>query len=414
MDNGMLYPRFTLSAVRTALEDTPVVVVQGARQVGKSTLVQMFTSESGTRMVTLDDPTTLRMAEDDPKAFVSLNPEGLLIIDEAQRAPGVILPLKANVDASRKPGRFLLTGSADLLKVKGVGDSLAGRAETVEMMPLSQGEFARRGTPEDFVSWILSGAKNRDFSPLDPQTIIQGGFPEVMARPRNRAKRWFESYITRLSDHDARELKDGGYADQLGAMLTYYASMGQAELVKAHVAQHLGVSETTVDTYLRTAKTMRLVYEYKSWNRVPQRRLIRRPKICLVDTGLSSALTGFTVPKAVSPGGREYYGSLVEQFVALELTKQQGWSTTPYELYHFRELDGLEVDLVVETEEGDLIAIEVKATTTPGSKHWGNLIKFRDRFPDRNITGVLLHAGDFASTLYGWLHVLPVPALWQM
>jgi len=414
MDDATLYPRFTLNAVRIALEDTPVVVVQGARQVGKSTLVQMVASQLDARMVTLDDPTTLRMAEDDPKAFVDLNPEGLLIIDEAQRAPGLILPLKANVDRNRKPGRFLLTGSADLLKVKGVGDSLAGRAETVEMMPLSQGELARRGTPEDFVSWVLEGAKGRDFSVLDSQTVIRGGFPEAIARPQSRTKRWFDSYIMRLSDHDARELKDGGYADQLEAMLTYYASLGQSELVKAHVAQRLGVSESTVDSYLRTARTMRLVYEYKAWNRVPGRRLLRRPKICLVDTGLSSALMSFTAAKALSPGGREYYGSLVEQFVALELTKQQGWSETPYDLFHFRELDGCEVDLIVETAESDLIAIEVKATTTPGPKHWANLIKFRDRYPDRNITGVVLHAGDFASTLYGWLHVLPATALWQM
>ena len=413
MVDDQLYPRFVLDAVRTALTDTPVVVVQGARQVGKSTLLRMVATERDTRTITLDDPTTLGAAEDDPKTVVDLYPSGLLAIDEAQRAPGLILPLKANVDANRQPGRFLLTGSADLLHVKGVGDSLAGRAETVEMMPLSQGELSVRGTPEDFVTWLLAGAEGQGFSPLQPETVIRGGFPEACQRTPARARQWFRSYLARLSDHDARELQDGGYADQLASMLRYLATLGQAELVKANIARHLSVAESTVDAYLRLARTMRLICEYKSWNRAPHRRLVRRPKVCLTDTGLSAALSEFTTAMAVTPGGREYYGSLVEQFVALELTKQQAWTVTPYDLYHFRDLDGLETDLVIETWDGRLIAIEVKTTQTPVAKHWANLVAFRDRYLDRDPIGVLLHAGDFTAALHGWLHVLPITALWQ-
>jgi predicted AAA+ superfamily ATPase len=413
MDDNALVPRFALTAVETALGDTPVVVVQGARQVGKSTLVQMVAARRGTRVLTMDDPPTLDLARDDPKSVVGQYPEGLLAIDEAQRAPGVILPVKANVDADRRPARFLLTGSADLLQVKGVGDSLAGRAETVEMMPFSQGELAQLNEPEDFVTWLLSGAAGDGFPALEPETVLRGGFPEACARSDTRSRKWLDDYAGRLADHDARDLQDGGYADQLGAMLGYFAALGQAELVKAQLARHLDVAESTVDAYWRLAKTMRLVQEFRAWNRAPHRRLVQRPKVCLLDTGLSAALANFTTAGARTPGGREYYGSLVEQFVALELTKQKPWSATPYTVYHFRELDGLEVDLLLETADGHLIAIEVKATTTPVQKHWRNLATLKERLPERQLTGVLLHTGDTTAHIHGWLHILPVTSLWR-
>ena len=398
--------------METALGDTPIVVIQGARQVGKSTLVHTIAETRDAKVITMDDPPTLDLARDDPKAVVRQHPNGLLAIDEAQRAPGLILPLKAETDARRRPGRFLLTGSADLLQVKGVGDSLAGRAETVELMPFSQGELARRPTPEDFVTWVLAGADGDGFPAFAPETVICGGFPEACSRTSQRANRWLNDYVTRLADHDARELRHGGYADQLAALLAYFAALGQAELVKANLARRLGVSESTVDGYWRLAKTMRLTMEYPAWNRAPHRRLVRRPKASLLDTGLSAALTGFTFAKAASPGGREYYGSLVEQFVALELTKQRLWTRTPHAIFHFRDLDGLETDLLIETEDDDLIAIEVKVTTTPTQRHWSNLTALHDRLFDRRVTGVLLHAGETTAHLHGWLHVLPITSLW--
>jgi predicted AAA+ superfamily ATPase len=413
MAEATVYPRFVLSTVHTALADTPAVVLQGARQVGKSTLLGLVAAGRDSQTFTLDDPPTLAFARDDPAGLINRFPQGMLAVDEAQRAPGLVLPRKASIDADRRPGRFLLTGSADLLHVKGVGDSLAGRAETVEMMPFSQGELARRDVGEDFVAWLLAGATGADFGPLDPQAVVRGGFPEACRRTETRARNWFTSYAARLSDHDARELADGGYADHLSALLTYLAACGQAELVKAALARHLGVAESTAEIYLRLAKTMRLVVEYPAWNRAPHRRLGRRAKASLLDTGLSAALAGFTAAKAVMPGGREYYGALLEQFVALELSKQRAWAREPFTIFHYRDLDGLEVDLLLETSDGTLVAIEVKSTTTPTNKHWKNLATLRSHLPDRDIHGVLLHPGHFTAHLHGWLHVLPITSLWQ-
>jgi predicted AAA+ superfamily ATPase len=186
-----------------------------------------------------------------------------------------------------------------------------------------------------------------------------------------------------------------------------------AELVKANVARDLGVAESTAAAYLRLARDMRLVTEFPAWNRAPGKRLTRRPKVCLLDTGMAAALAGFTAAKAGQVGGREYYGALVEQFVALELAKQSGWSATPFSLYHFRDLDGLETDLVIETDQNTLIAIEVKATTAPAAKHWRNLAALRHRLADRDFVGVLLHSGSFAAQLHNWLHIVPITALWR-
>ncbi|MDR1825539.1 MAG: DUF4143 domain-containing protein [Bifidobacteriaceae bacterium] len=414
MPSDPIIPRFALAAAEAALADTPVVAIQGARQVGKSTLVQTIANSRNATVVTLDDPLTRAVALEDPNAVIGLGTGGLLAIDEAQRAPGLILPLKANVDANHQPGRFLLTGSSDLLRLKGVGDSLAGRAETISLMPFSQGELTRRETPEDFVTWLLSDPTHgRLFPALEPEAVVKGGFPPACARSETRAKKWLREYAIRLAGHDAAELQERGYPDQLGAMLQYLAAAGHAELVKAHLARHLGVAESTVAIYWRLLKAMHLVQEYPAWNRAPLRRLAHRPKACLLDTGLAAALTGFTSSQAKTPGGREFYGNLVEQFVALELTKQSAWSRTPHGVFHYRELDGLEADLFLETDDGHLIAIEVKATTTPIPKHWKNLIAIKERLPERQVTGVLLHTGSSSARLHGWLHVLPVTSLWH-
>jgi predicted AAA+ superfamily ATPase len=187
-------PRFASASVTAALQDTPVVVIQGARQVGKSTLAGLLAATRPSVSVTMDDEQSRLAAQHDPVSFLQQGGDRLLVIDEAQRAPELILPLKAAVDRDRRPGRFLLTGSADLLRVRGVGDSLAGRAESVELLPLSQGEIRRRDTPEDFVAMILGGSWPAAGDPIDLAGVVQGGYPEAIRRSEPRAGRWFDNY----------------------------------------------------------------------------------------------------------------------------------------------------------------------------------------------------------------------------
>lgn len=394
--------------------DTPVVVIQGARQVGKSTLAAAVAGGTADVVtVTLDDPAALAVAQSDPGFFVDQAGDGLLVVDEAQRAPGLILPLKASVDRNRRPGRFLLTGSADLLHVKGVADSLAGRAETIELMPLSQGELGRRDVPEDFIEWVTGDASGSHFDAFTPEAVVRGGYPEAVQRSPRRADRWFSGYIDRLADRDARDLHQGGFADHMRALLEVIAAQGQAELVKTKAARTIGVSENTVEPYLRLASTMRLVNVLPPWSRGPRGRISRRPKVGLNDTGLSAHLARFTSTQARAIGGREYFGSLAEQFVVLELRKQAAWARVPFQLFHYRDHDGLEVDVVAELADSRLVAIEVKSGQTVTNKSWAALERFRDLYPERSVTGVVLHGGTQVAHLHGWLHVLPVSSVWS-
>ncbi len=407
------FPRHLERPLVEALSDTPIVVLQGARQVGKSTLAAHLATRRPAVLVTLDDPVTLAVAESDPGFFVSQASDRLVIIDEAQRAPGLILPLKASVDRDRRPGRFLLTGSADLLQVEGVGDSLAGRAETFELAPLSQGELARRENPEDFVAWLLTTPEFQDFEALDPALVVAGGYPEVQMRSLRRSRAWFESYALRLAGHDARDLRGGGFPDHLSRLLALVAAGPQQEVVRVRLARDLGVSENTAETYLRTATTMRLVTTLQPWGRNLRGRVTRRPKVSLNDTGFAAGLTTFSESHAMTIGGREYFGALVEQFAAVELQKQRAWSSESYRTYHYRDTDGLEVDQVIELADGRLLAVEVKAAIEVTAKSWRNLERFHSRFADREVIGVCLYGGTHSWRVHDWLSVLPITALWQ-
>lgn len=224
---------------------------------------------------------------------------------------------------------------------------------------------------------------------------------------------WFDNYTQRLADHDAHDLFQGGYADHVGRLMSLIAIGGTAELVKARYARELSVSQSTVDAYLRMMRTMRLVVELPAWGRSARSRVISKPRLALTDSGLSAHLAGFSAAKGTTVGGREYFGALTEQFVALELLKQRGWSQEQFDLFHFREQHDLEVDIVAELRDGRLVAIEVTSGQTVTARSWAGLDRFRRKFPDREVTGVVLHGGTQVSHLHRWLHLLPITSLWQ-
>lgn len=413
--NTDLYPRFLAGYLRDILSDTPVTVIQGARQVGKSTLAEMTINTHDGVFVTLDDPLSRDYAEADPLRFLRQAENKTLVIDEVQRVPSLLLPLKAEVDRDRRPGKFLLTGSADLLRTPGVGDSLAGRAETLHLSPLSQGEIHRRTEPEDFVSTLVQSDqsfKGFQADPFEPGTVTTGGYPSVLSRVDRRKTDWFRAYAERLATHDAAQVAEGKYAANFLKLLRVIAASGLSELVRVKIARSLDISPTTASAYIDLLERMNLLVQVPAWSPSPRGRVVRRPKVSLNDTGLSAVLASFTPGDAFDIGGREYYGLLVEQFVALELLKQRSWSATPFELFHYRENDGLEVDLVIKLPGRNLIAIEVKTTMTPSRSHWVNLQRFRSRFDEWNVHAVLLHGGEQSAHIHDWLRVLPIQCLW--
>lgn len=412
------YSRHITPRLVEALADTPVVTIQGARQTGKSTLATQVAGSHGVSVYTLDDDATRDAASADPASFIENAGRGLIVIDEVQRAPNLILPIKASVDRDRRPGRFLLTGSADLMRVPGAEDSLAGRAETIPLMPLSQGEF--RGTHDDFAARVfasnpddLVGWSTGATREVLVSAITTGGYPESATRPLHRRGRWLMEYAERLLKRDLRDLGNVS-SERLASALSLIAANQGGELVIAHLARHLSVAESTAATYVELLRSLYLIDTIPGWSRSRTNRLVRKPKLFVIDSGLCSRLNNLTDDSLNSPLGVNHMGGLLEGFVAAELARQSTWSEVDFKLSHFRESGGTEVDLALTGPAGQVVGIEVKATTSVMAKHFNGLRKMRDRVGDDFRLGIVLHTGQRAWSFGDDMVALPVGALWEL
>lgn len=388
---------------------SPIVVVEGARQVGKSTLVSMLVGGS-TVLTTMDDDATRAYAHDDPVGFLGSAGQGRLVIDEIQRCPELVLPLKAAVDADRHPGRFILTGSANLLRLPGAEDSLAGRAMTVRLHPFSQGELA--GTKEDWVTGLLQ--PNREPCPSADRTdlvgrVVAGGYPTVQGLSSRMRTAWLKDYANRLVERDAADVAPT-QTPVLRKLLLLLAAAPGAELIQDRLAQELGVARGTVARYLDLLESLFLIQRLPSWSRNLTKRQVQRPKCYLTDSGLAAALSGLDVRHLSSIQGADHLGPLLENFVVGELVRQQTWSNTEYQLTHYRDRDGAEVDIIIETPRG-VIAVEVKSAVSATSGHFKHLRGLRDRLGDEFLAGVVLTTGA-GQRAGDRIESLPVTSLW--
>lgn len=400
---------------RDLLSVFPAVVIQGARQVGKSTLARQLVDDRTALVVTLDDRRTRDAAVADESAFVEQCPDGVLVIDEVQREPELLLAIKASIDRDRRPGRFLLTGSADLLTVKGRTDSLAGRAATLHLRGLSQGE--RAGHPEDFVSSLLANRAPHRFTTEWTRAdyvaaIAQGGYPDVRDLAPRLRHAWLDSYLDRVLERDASLLPSGGQARRLRSVLSLLAANQGGELVKARIADDADVPRTTITAYLDVLRSVFLLDELPPWTANLTKREVGRSKAFVSDSALALRLNRQTEQQLL-PLTSDSIGGLFEAFVASELLKQRSWSGYDYQPFHFRDRDGVEVDLVLELDDGRIIAIEVKASSTYRSDHFGGLRFLKDKLGDRFVAGIVVGMSDTGYTFADRLYGLPAAALWQ-
>jgi len=410
-----LLPRHASDAVEVALTDTPIVVIQGARQVGKSTLAADVGRDRG-RFVTLDDPAELAAAAADPTSYVDQLTGGCLVIDEVQRVPDLVLAVKASVDRNRRPGRFLLTGSANLLRLATTHDSLAGRAESVELYGFSQGEL--EGHRERFIDRLMDGdlllGHSGQLSRADYlERVCAGGYPEALARDGARRTRWFDEYVLRITERDAPELSNLRRLQELPQLLRSIAAHNASEVATATLARGLHLHETTVPEYLALLETIYLVRRVPAWSNNLSRRITRRPKIALVDCGLAARLvnvdaTGLAADMNPSPAGM-----LTEGFVLSELRKQLAWSETVPAMFHFRDRNGPEVDVILESSDGRVVGVEVKASATLGRADFRWLELLRDKLGRRFVGGVVLYLGNSPHAWGDRLAGLPLSALWR-
>jgi predicted AAA+ superfamily ATPase len=399
--------------IAEALDDTRVVIVNGARQAGKSTLVhRLVRDRPGVLERKLDRPNDLSAARLDPTEFVAH--DGLLVIDEVQRAPELILPIKARVDADRRAGQYLLTGSARLLGLRTLPDALVGRSETVELWPFAQGEID--GAPDRFVDAVFGAASDLStaatLSPSDYlDRVVRGGFPEAVERSGSRRARFFESYTRDLIDRDVTQLGEIHRRDELARLLSILAGRTANPLSIEGIANGLAISKNTVERYIALFEEVFLVKRIPSWTNSATSRATRQRKLVFVDSGMCAHLAGLSGERLHRDPVRS--GSLVESFVIGEIMRQLAWSDAFARIYHYRTRDGDEVDAVLEHHDGRVVGIEVKAASSVSSDDLRHLRHLRAKAGDAFHRGVLLYTGTEVLSLGDRLIAAPIDALWQ-
>jgi len=416
VDYPAMIRRHLTEPILAALADTPAVLVNGARQTGKSTLVQSAElTRQGRQYLTFDDPGVLAAAKRDPNGFVAgLN--GPVTLDEVQHAPELFPVIKGVIDRKREAGRFLLTGSANVMVLPKLSESLAGRMELLTLWPFSQGEM--NGVREGFIDALF--ARQPDWAALKSnelrrdelfERILAGGYPLVLARkPGARRKAWFQSYLTTLLQRDVRDLASIADVTAVPRLLSVVANRVGGLLNFADLSRTLGLPQTTLKRYFALLEATFLVQLLRPWSGNLGQRLIQTPKVYLDDAGLLAHLSGLTVERLRVDG--TLAGGLLENFVLMELRKQAAWSETQPEFFYWRTASGQEVDIVLEDSAGRVVGIEIKASSTLGSGDVRGLQAMAKALGKRWIRGVVLYTGTEVIPFAANLHGVPVAHMW--
>jgi predicted AAA+ superfamily ATPase len=409
-----LVPRHAESLVTEALADTRVVLVNGARQAGKSTLTRLAADrQPGAVIRMLDDPATLQAAKDDPTSFVDR--EGLMVIDEIQLVPELLRPIKVMVDLEPTPGHFLLTGSSRILALRTLPDALPGRMEVIELWPFSQGEIS--GEPDRFVDAAFQHGPRIDHSsPLRRRNyldrLVVGGFPEAVRRAPRRRTAFFDSYLSTLIERDVLELASIERRGDLLKLLALLAGRAGGLLVPTALASQSGIPRTTLVRYLELLSSVFLIKTIPAWSSGQTQRAVGTPKLTFVDTGVACHLIGQDAARLGEPGGSA--GPMMENLVAMELARQLTWSEERGRLYHYRTKDKLEVDAVIETPDGRMIGIEVKSGATVRTEDLAGLRSLARLLGDRFIAGYVLYTGQQTLPFGTKIRAVPMDALWRL
>lgn len=408
-----IYPRFIQPRLDEALGDSPVVLIHGPRQCGKSTLA-LAQTEHGYTYFTFDDDVTRAAAEADPIGFVDDLPERS-ILDEVQRVPTLFTTLKARVDRARTPGRYLLTGSSNVLLLPRLADSLAGRMEILRLHPLSQSELA--SSSSRFLGAMFEGRFRMSSWPRLGSDlaarIAAGGYPAALIRPTHRRRAtWYRDYAETITDRDIREMTRIRTLDVLPRLLKAVSSQTARLLNVSELAGPFEVTRQTINEYVAVLERVFLLDRLPAWHTNRLSRLVKSPKLHIGDTGLGCALLGLDADALMSD--RAAYGQLVETFVFQELRRLASWDETPIAFSHFRDKDGVEVDVVLERGSRELAGIEIKAGATVTSSDFRGLRKLRDIVGDRFRSGVVLYDGATIAGFGDDMFAVPIRALWEL
>ncbi len=414
-----LFARHIRSQIEDATEWARVIMIHGARQSGKTTLARMIAEDRGGTYVSMDDEGLRESVLDDPVTFLA-HQRHPLVIDEVQRGGDrLVFAVKRLVDEERTPGRFILTGSTNFLTVPGISESLAGRVQIFRLWPLSEAELAGTRPPE-IDRWFEGGPKPIPNSGLDRANYLtrscRGGYPETVDLDPGQRRRWFEGYVETVVQRDIAALADIRKASALAPLLRWTASLTGRQVNLSDASRRLGISRPTVAGYFEWLRTVFLVHELPQWSRGLVAGAGRRPKFHLTDSGLAAALLGVDAGVLMSPTA-PMTGPLLETFVVGEIARQLSASPRSVTLSHYRDYKGREIDLILSASNGHVVAVEIKATTSPRSKHLDHLCWLRDKLdvvsPGTFQAGILLHTGPYSFSMGDRLHIRPIGCLWS-
>ena len=414
MPPAVLVARHAQRAVEAALADTRVVVVLGARQVGKSTLLEQVAAAEGAsrEVLTLDNQAVRSAATIDPAGFIATLGTPVAI-DEIQRVPELMTEIKLRVDRDKTPGQFAITGSANLLEMKQVKDSLAGRAEYLRLHPFSQGELF--GHRESFVPGLAKGSfPSVTNAPVGRKAhadiLARGGYPEIQGRASNRRPRFFESYVEGILERDLASLGDVADRAVVARLLQAIGATSAAELNIERLSSSLGTPATTIRRHIELLEMLFLIRRLPAWSNNLLARSIKRPKVHVADTGLLAYLVGADerrIETDLDLGGMFY-----ETFVAMELHRQISWLDDRPQLFHFRDRDQREVDIVIQHRDGSVAAVEVKAAATVHERDFRGLTHLKNKLGNKFKAGALLYTGASTVSFGDRLAAVPLSGLW--
>jgi len=407
------HSRFSLPLLTEALQDTPVVLIHGPCQCGKTTLARTVGDAAGYAYISFDDDVLRASVLADPVGFVADLPDKV-VLDEVQRVPELFTALKVAVDRDRRPGRFILTGSANVLLVPRLADSLAGSMEILRLHPLAQSELAAK--QPDFLDALFGdGFKSKQQARLGKELaerIAASGYPAALARPSSRRRvTWYRDYIETLVQRDVRDMARISSLDVLPRLLALAAGHTARLLNVADLASPFQLSRPTIRDYVTLLARVFLLEELPPWHNNRLSRLVKTPKLHLGDTGLACALLG--VDAAALWANRTLLGQLLETFIFQELRRQASWRDSPIAFYHFRDKDGVEVDIVMEGSGQRVAGIEVKAAATVTSNGFRGLRKLQESARGRFAGGVVLYDGEMTVPFGDGLFAVPIRSLWN-
>lgn len=406
-----MYERFVEHRAKEALSDTPVVLIVGPRRAGKTTLVQKM-GEDGRTYVTLDDQTVLDAARSDPAGFIRGFDRA--IVDEIQRAPDLLLAIKKTVDEDYRPGRFLLTGSANVLTLPKVADSLAGRLETIRMLPLARAEIEGR-TPT-FLDRLFGGALEAGRNAIVGDDLVRlvllGGFPEAIRRESERRRQdWARSYLTSVLTRDLKDIAEIEKLTELPKFVRLLSEYSSQLVNYSQFGGSIGVSHKTGQRYVALLEQVFLVSTLQPWYTNALKRIAKTPKLHFLDTGLLATARGLTFDRVKADRGA--FGAVLETFVFSEIMKLMSASDLRLTPYHFRDQQMREVDIVLERDDGMIVGIEVKASATVKTADFGGLRTLAEACGDRFAYGVVLYDSTDVVPFGDRLAAAPLSTLWN-